>query len=157
MRNAEIAIAALFMGISGVGIWDALRLGIGAVGISGPQAGFIIFGLSMIQLAMAGVIMYQGIRRKKKAAEGFFINREAAIETGYVVLVTFLFCLLMGLLGTYVAIFVFSIVFTWWLGKCRWYSIIGLAVIMTFAFYFGFEQGLMIPLPKSPWYPGLPF
>lgn len=156
MRNAEIAIAVLFIGIASIGIWDALRLGIGAVGVSGPQAGFIIFWLSMLQLIMAGVILYQGIRRKK-AEESFFINREAAIETGYVALTAFGFCLLMGLLGTYIAIFAYSLVFTWWLGKCHWYSIIGLAVIMTLAFYYGFEQGLMIPLPKSPWYPGLPF
>lgn len=156
MRTAEIAIAVLFIVIAGVGIQDALRLGIGAVGINGPQAGFIIFWLSMLQLIMAGVILYQGARRKK-TEESFFINREAAIETGYVALTSFFFCLLMGLLGTYVAIFVYSIVFTWWLGKCHWYSIIGLAVIMTLAFYYGFEQGLMIPLPKSPWYPGLPF
>lgn len=156
MRTAEIVIALLFIGIAGVGILDAMRLGIGAVGINGPQAGFIIFWLSMVQLVMAGIIMYQGIRRKK-TEESFFINREAAIETGYVTLTTFFFVLLMAFLGTYVAIFVYSIVFTWWLGKCRWFSIIGLAVIMTLAFYYGFEQGLMIPLPKSPWYPGLPF
>lgn len=158
MRKAEIVIALMFIGIGIVCLYDAIsRLGISAVGTNGPQAGFIIFWLGVVQLAMAGIIMYQGWRRKK-TEETFFINKEAAISAGYVTLTSFFFCLMMGLLGTYIAIFVYSIVFTWWLGKCRWFSIIGLAVILTLAIYYGFEQGLMIPLPKSPWYVlGLPF
>ena len=157
MRKAEIIIALFFVGISIVCLQDALRLGIGAVGTNGPQAGFIMFWLGMLQLVMAGAIIYQGIKMKK-TEETFFINREAAISAGYVTLTSFFFCLMMMLLGTYIAIFVYSLVFTWWLGKCRWYSIIGLTVIMTLAIYYGFEQGLMIPLPKSPWYVlGLPF
>lgn len=157
MRTAEITIALIFIGIGAVCLYDALRLGIGAVGTNGPQAGFILFWLGMIQLAMALIILYQGIRMKK-AEKPFFINKEAAISAGYVTLTSFLFCLMMGLLGTYIAIFLYSILFTWWLGKCRWYSIIALTVIMTLAVYYGFEYGLMIPLPKSPWYVlGLPF
>jgi len=115
-----------------------------------------MFWLGVLQLSMAGVILFQGIKMKK--VEAFFINREAAISTGYVALTSFLFCLMMMLLGTYIAIFVYCIVFSWWLGKCRWYSVIALTVGLTLAIYFGFEQGLMIPLPKSPWYIlGLPF
>lgn len=157
MRTAEISIALMFIGISAVCLYDALRLGIGAVGTNGPQAGFILFWLGMLQLLMALIILYQGIKMKK-TEESFFINREAALSAGYVTLTSFLFCLMMGLLGTYIAIFLYSILFTWWLGKCRWYSIIALTVIMTLAVYYGFEYGLMIPLPKSPWYVlGLPF
>lgn len=154
MRIAEIAIAILFLGLGGVCLAEAFRLGFSAVGINGPQAGFIIFWLAVVQIAMALIILYQGIRRKKKAEESFFITKKAALEAGYVTLTSFGFCLIMGLLGTYIAIFVYSLVFTWWLGKCHWYSVIGLAVIMTLACYYGFEKGLMIPLPKSPWYIG---
>lgn len=158
MRKAEIIIAVMFIGIGIVCLYDALsRLGISAVGTNGPQAGFIIFWLGVLQIAMAGVIIYQGWRRKK-TEKPFFINKEAAISAGYVAFTSFLFCLMMALLGTYIAIFAYSLIFTWWLGKCRWYSIIALTVGLTLAIYFGFEQGLMIPLPKSPWYVlGLPF
>lgn len=151
MRIAEIIVASLFIGIGLVCLQDAIRLGISAVGTNGPQAGFIIFWLGVLQLVMAAVIIFQGVR-KKKTEESFFINRDAMMGAGYVALTSGLFCLMMQLLGTYLAIFIYSIVFTWWLGKCRWFSIIGLAVILTVAFYYGFEQGLMIPLPKSPWY-----
>ncbi len=157
MRIAEISIALLFIGIGIVGLADALRLGIGAVGTSGPQAGFIMFWLCVLQISMAGVILYQGIKRKK-TEETFFINRESALSAGYVTLTSFAFCLMIQLLGTYIAIFVYSIVFAWWLGKSHWWAIIGLAVLMTLGVFYGFEQGLMIPLPKSPWYIlGLPF
>ena len=157
MRTAEITIGLFFVGISIVCLYDALRLGIGAVGTNGPQAGFILFWLGMLQLAMAGVIIYQGIKMKK-TEKTFFINKEAAMSAGYVTLTSFFFCLMMALLGTYIAIFFYCLVFTWWIGKCHWYSIIALTVCMTLAIYFGFEQGLMIPLPKSPWYIlGLPF
>ena len=158
MRKAEIVIALLFIGIGIVCLYDAIsRLGISAVGTNGPEAGFIIFWLGMVQLLMAGIIIYQSWRRKK-TEETFFISKEAAISTGYVTLTSFFFCLMMGLFGTYIAIFTYTLLFTWWLGKCRWYSIIALTVSLTLAIYFGFEQGLMIPLPKSPWYVlGLPF
>lgn len=151
MRTAEIAIALTFIGLGIVCLMDALRLGISAVGTNGPQAGFIIFWLGILQLAMAGVIMFQGLRRKK-TEETFFINRESMIGAGYVALTSGFFCLMMQLVGTYIAIFVYCLVFSWWLGKCRWFTIIALPVILTVAFYYGFEQGLMIPLPKSPWY-----
>jgi putative tricarboxylic transport membrane protein len=157
MRTAEIIIALLFIGLAIVCLFDALKLGISAIGTNGPQAGFILFWLGILQLGMAAIILFQGIR-KKKTEETFFINREAAIEAGYVALTSGVFCLLMQLLGTYIAIFLYCIVFSWWLGKCRWFTIIALPVIMALSFYYGFEYGLMIPLPKSPWYVlGLPF
>jgi magnesium-transporting ATPase (P-type) len=154
MRRAEILIAGFFILISAVCIFEAARLGFGYEKY-GPAAGFIIFWLAVLQLVMAAVILNQGIRKK---FEAFFINREAMIEVGYVTLTSALFCAMMQWLGTYIACFIYSCLFAAWLGKHRWYGWLGLAVIMTLAIYFGFEKGLMIPLPKSPWYiMGLPF
>lgn len=149
MRKMEIIFALIFVILAGVGFAEAARLGFGYER-RGPQAGFIIFWLAVIILIGAGLILWRGLTMKEVKA--FFLGRQAMIEAGYVALLTAVFCALMARLGTYIAIVLYCLVFTAWLGKCRWYSVIALTVIMPLAIYFGFEEGLMFPLFKSPWY-----
>ena len=149
MRLAEILMSAFFIIIAGAAIFDANRLGFGYTAW-GPEPGFLPFGLAAIMLIMALVILWQGQRMKK--AGSFFMSKEAMISTGYVALTSAIYTAMIAFLGVYIAIFLYSLLFTSWLGKCRWYSVIGLTVILTLAIYFGFEWGLKLPLPKSPWY-----
>ena len=149
MRKAEIIIASFFILLACVTTVEAFRLGIGYE-IWGPQAGFIIFWLSLLIFITAGAILYRGLRKEK--VEPFFMGREAMISTGYVALTSLIFCGLIPLVGQYFAIFIYAGLFSAWLGKARWYSAAAIAIIMPTLIYFGFEKGLMVPLIKSPIY-----
>ncbi len=156
MRKAEIIVAGFLGAIGIVTIIESFRLGIGYE-IWGPQAGFIIFWLSMLTLVCVGAIITKGWLNKK--AKPFFLNRVAMIETSYVALTSLIFIVLIPLVGQYIAIFIYAGLFSAWLGKARWYSVAALSIIMPTAIFWIFEKGLMVPLIKSPLYaPGiLPF
>jgi hypothetical protein len=149
MRKAEIIIASFLILIGCVTTAEAFRLGIGYE-IWGPQAGFIIFWLSMLTIVTAGAILLRGVRMKK--AEAFFLSVPAMWSAGYVALTSLIFCGLIPLVGTYFSMFIYAGLFSAWLGKARWYSALALAILMPLALYFGFEKGLMVPLIKSPIY-----
>ena len=155
MRKAEIIVAGFLGAIGIVTIIESFRLGIGYE-IWGPQAGFIIFWLSLLTLVCVGAIIAKGWLRK---AEPFFMSRKAMVETSYVALTSLIFVLLIPLVGQYIAIFIYAGLFSAWLGKARWYSVAALSIIMPTAIFWIFEKGLMVPLIKSPLYaPGiLPF
>jgi len=153
MRKAEIIIASFLILIGCVTTAEAFRLGIGYE-LWGPQAGFIIFWLSMLTIVTAGAILLRGVRTKK--VEAFFMSAPAMWSASYVALTSLIFCGLIPLVGTYIATFIYAALFSTWLGKARWYSAAALAIIMPAVIYFGFEKGLMVPLIKSPAY-GNPF
>lgn len=149
MRKAEIIIASFFIVIGCVTTAEAFRLGIGYE-IWGPQAGFIIFWLSMLIFITAAIILFRGLRMKK--VESFFMSVPAMWSAGYVALTSLIFCGLIPLVGQYFATFIYAGLFSAWLGKARWYSVLALAIIMPTLIYFSFEKGLMVPLIKSPVY-----
>ena len=156
MRKAEIIVAGFLGAIGIVTIIESFRLGIGYE-IWGPQAGFIIFWLSMLTLVCVGAICTQSWLKKK--AKPFFTSRKAMVQTSYVALTSLIFIVLIPLVGQYIAIFIYAGLFSAWLGKARWYSVAALSIIMPTAIFWIFEKGLMVPLIKSPLYaPGiLPF
>ena len=149
MRKAEFIVAGFFLVIGIITTIEARRLGWGYE-IWGPQAGFIIFWLSVLTLACAGAIFTKGWLRKK--AEPFFMGREAMFSTGYVALTSLIFVSLIPLVGQYIATFIYAGLFSAWLGKARWYSVAALSIIMPTVIFWTFEKGLMVPLIKSPLY-----
>ena len=149
MRKAEFILAGFFAVMGIITTIEAFRLGIGYE-IWGPQAGFIIFWLSMLTLVCVLAIFTKGWLKKK--AEAFFIGREAMVSTSYVALTSLIFVSLIPLVGQYIATFVYAALFSAWLGKARWYSIAALSIIMPTVIFWTFEKGLMVPLIKSPAY-----
>lgn len=149
MLKAEIIVASFFIVIGCITTAEALRLGIGYAAW-GPKPGFIIFWLSMLTLITAGLILFFGLRRKQ--VEAFFLSVPAMWSAGYVALTSFIFCVLIPLVGQYFATFIYAALFSAWLGKARWYSVLVLAIIMPAVIYFSFEKFLMVPLIKSPIY-----
>lgn len=149
MRKAELIVAGFFAVMGIVTTIESFRLGIGYE-IWGPQAGFLIFWLSVLTLVCVGAISTQGWLNKK--AKPFFLSRIAMVQTGYVALTSLIFVCLIPLVGQYIAIFIYAGVFSAWLGKARWYSVAAISIIMPTAIFWAFEKGLMVPLIKSPVY-----
>jgi len=157
LRRAEILLSIFFFMIIAIITIEANRLGIGYIRGEGPAAGFLIFWLAMVLVFTVGTVLVRGWRMKEK--KGFFLSVPAMWSVAQVALLSIIFCILIWKAGVYIATFLLCAGFSAWLGKHRWYVVLLFAILTPIIIYFGFEKGLMIPLPKSPLYgPGiLPF
>lgn len=149
MRRAEIITAVGCIAVGGIAISDAIRLGFGYERW-GPEPGFLPFWLGVLVIVCGAAILIKGLLVKTK--ESFFLGRPALISASYVALTSALFCVLMAVVGTYIATAAYAALFSAWLGKHRWYSVLVFAILTPVIIYFGMERGLLIPLPKSPVY-----
>lgn len=145
-------VAALFMVVSLIVIWECFRLGFGWEPQQGPQAGMVPFYLALLMLGCSAFLFYLGWRREKKEDDNFFINKEGMMEAGRIALMTLIFSVIVVYAGVYFAMLIFSPIFVRWLGKHSWTAVIAFTVIITLTVYFGMEVGLKIPLPRSPLY-----
>ena len=149
MRKAELIVAGVFILIACVVIGDTIRLGFGWTEY-GPQAGFVPFGEAMLLLVSALVILVAGLR--EKTDKTFFIDRRGMTEAIKIFGTAVLLAVGIIYLGVYVATIVYAALFSRWLGKHKWSTVVLFTVILTLAIFIGMEKGLHLSLPKSPLY-----
>lgn len=149
MKKGEIIVAVVFILLACIVIGDTVRLGFGWEEY-GPAAGFVPFWIAILMMINAFVILVSGIRQK--GGEEFFVSTQGKWEVAKIGLTSVLLTVGIVFLGVYISTIFYSILFSRWLGKHRWSSVLVFAVIITIFIYFGMEKGLKITLPKSPLY-----
>jgi putative tricarboxylic transport membrane protein len=157
MRAADIITAAVLLGLGGVVLADALRLGIGW-GTDGPQSGFFPFWLAVLLLVFCLVILVQAVRRGTAAP---FVTREQAGRVAKVLAPLAAFVIVVGgvdfgehtLLpgvGLYVAAAIYMAFYMRWVGRHSWLVIALLSVAVPVVAFFVFERWFLVPMPKGP-------
>lgn len=149
MRKGELIVAAIFFIIACVVVGEAFRLGF-RWGLSGPQAGFVPLGEALLLMISSVVIFISGL--KDKSGKTFFIDKRGMTEAVKIFGTAVLLTVGIIYLGVYVATILYAALFSRWLGKHKWTTVVIFTVILTFAIYFGMEKGLKLSLPKSPLY-----
>ena len=146
-RSAEVAVAALFLLIGAIVIFDSLRLG-AKWGDDGPQSGYFPFyigvlvcGASLVNMAVA----FFRVGRDKVFVE------LAALKLVLTVLVpAAIYVALISWLGIYVASALFVAFFMRWLGKYVWWKVLAVSIGNSVVFFLIFEMWFKVPLPKGP-------
>ena len=149
MRKGELIVAAIFFIIACVVVGEAFRLGF-RWGLSGPQAGFVPLGEALLLMISSVVIFISGL--KDKSGKTFFIDKRGMTEAVKIFGTAVLLTVGIIYLGVYVATILYAALFSRWLGKHKWSTVVIFTVILTFAIWFGMEKGLKLSLPKSPLY-----
>jgi putative tricarboxylic transport membrane protein len=149
LKKAELIVAGVFILIACVVIGDAYRLGFGWTEY-GPQAGFVPFGEAMLLMISAIVIFISGLKNKEE--KSFFIDRQGMMEAIKIFFTAVLLSIGIIYLGIYVSTILYAALFSRWLGKHKWSSVVIFTVILTLAIFLGMEKGLHLSLPKSPMY-----
>ena len=151
MKRAELIAAAVFILIGVVVIGASIGQGIGWISQQGPSAGMVPFYLALgMALTSAGIFLKH--LKGDDPGKPFFKGHPGMMEILKIFGTSTLLTIGIVWFGVYYPTFVFSVIFTKWLGKHTWWSTIVFAVILTLAVYYGMEKGLQIPLPKSPLY-----
>jgi putative tricarboxylic transport membrane protein len=149
LRKADLIVSAIFFIIACVVIGEAVRLGFG-LGESGPRAGFVPFGEAML-LLISSVVIFVGAL-KDKTEKTFFIDSRGMKEAVKIFFTAVLLAVGIIYLGVYVATILYAALFSRWLGKHKWSTVVIFTVILTLAIFVGMEKGLKLSLPKSPLY-----
>jgi putative tricarboxylic transport membrane protein len=157
MRVADLITAAVLLGLGGVVLYDALRLGIGW-GTDGPQSGFFPFWLAVFLLVISLAVLIQAVRRGPGRP---FISRAQAVPVGKVLVPLTAFVIAMGGvkvgetsllpgIGLYVAAACYMAFYMRWVGRHRWTVIALVSIAVPVAAFLIFERWFLVPMPKGP-------
>lgn len=147
-KTAEIVVAAVFVLLGAIVIFDSVRLGI-SWGEDGPQAGYLPFYIALIICLSSLVNLGRALMVRPAKSKAF-------VEIGQLKLVlavlvpTAIYAALIGWLGIYVASILFVGLFMRWLGKYAWWKVLAVSVGNSVVFFLIFEIWFSIPLPKGP-------
>lgn len=148
VRTAEIAVAALFLGVAVLVIYDSHRVGFGWAP-EGPQSGYFPFYIGLI-ITIASVANLLRALFSKDLGNKAFVQRRQFRTVLNVLVPMAIYIGAIYLLGIYVASFLFIAIFMRWLGRFGWSKIAAVSLPVPIALFFMFEVWFLVPLPKGP-------
>jgi putative tricarboxylic transport membrane protein len=152
MRVVDVVTAALLMLLSGIVIYDALRLGAGW-GSEGPQSGFFPFWLATLLATVSIVLFVQALRSRSQAP---FVTRDRFVPVLQVLGPLAGFVVLTDPpgpwsgLGLYVAAGLYLGFYMRWVGRHDWRMVVALAAVVPIITFIIFETWFLVPMPKGP-------
>lgn len=147
-RAMELIVAALFMALSVVVMWDSSRIGAGWAA-DGPEAGYFPFYVALIMLLASAVTFVTNMTSATRDYSNF-VDRSALMLVLKVLVPTIVYVVLIGYLGIYVAAAIYIAFFMAWLGKYPIVKIAPIAVLVPVFLFMMFEIWFLVPLPKGP-------
>jgi hypothetical protein len=147
-RSAEIAVAALFIFLGAVVMFDSVRLG-ASWGEDGPQAGYFPFYIGVLVCLASLVNLVRALVGKRDRGRTFVEVGALKLVLSVLVPAT-VYVGLISWTGIYVASTLFIAFFMRWLGKYAWWKVVAIAVGTSVFFFLIFETWFKVPLPKGP-------
>jgi putative tricarboxylic transport membrane protein len=144
-KSAEIAVAALFLLLGAIVVWDSVRLG-ARWAEDGPQAGYFPFYIGVLVCVASAInLVVAALKKEDRAFVGV-----AQLKLVLSVLVpSILYAGLVAAIGIYVASVVFVAFFMRWLGKYDWWKVAAVSIGNSVVFFLIFEMWFKVPLPKG--------
>jgi hypothetical protein len=152
MRAADLITAVALLGLGGVVVYDALRLGIGW-GEEGPRSGFFPFWLALLLVLCSAAVFVQAWRRQSPKP---FVRREQLTPVLKVVVPVALFVTVTDPpgppngLGLYVAAMLYIATYMRWVGRHRWTAVVAVSLVVPVVAFLVFERWFLVPMPKGP-------
>jgi putative tricarboxylic transport membrane protein len=145
-KIVEIVTALLVLVLGVVGAADSLRLG-ARWADDGPQAGYFPFYVSLSICLAAAWILVRAIMR---ANQGVFLTGTQLKPVLRLFIPLVVYCVLIGLLGIYVASVAFIAYCMRTMGGYSWIKTVAIPVVIMMFFFAVFELWFKLPLPKGP-------
>ena len=147
-KTADLAVAALFLAVGALVVYDSVRLGSGW-GADGPKPGYFPFYIGLIICVSAAINMVRAALMPAPQNKTFVeVGQLKMVLT--VLIPSAIYAALVGWIGIYVASVLFIAFFMRWLGKYAWWKAAAVSVGTMVVFYVVFEVWFKVPLPKGP-------
>jgi putative tricarboxylic transport membrane protein len=147
-KSAEIVVAAVFLLLGGIVVFDSIRLG-ARWAEDGPQAGYFPFYVGLLVCIAAAVNLGIALFGKKDVGR-VFVGIEQLKMVLAVLVPAIIYAALIVWTGIYVASVVFIAFFMRWLGKYAWWKVAAVSIGTMAVFFLIFESWFKVPLPKGP-------
>lgn len=147
-KSAEIAVAALFMLVGAVVVYDSVRLG-ARWGEDGPQAGYFPFYIGLFVCLSSAVNLALALFGRHER-DRVFVEVGALKLVLSVLVPAAIYVAVIGWTGIYVASALFVAFFMRWLGKYPWWKVAAVSIGNSVIFFVIFEYWFRVPLPKGP-------
>ena len=148
VKSAEIAVAALFLVVGVVVMYDSVRLG-SAWGDDGPKPGYFPFYIGLIMTVAAVMNLARGFMiAPDKNAPFVHVGQLRMVLT--VLVPAAIYAAAITWIGIYVSSIVFIAFFMRWLGKFAWWKVALVSVGTAVGLFLIFERWFLVPLPKGP-------
>jgi len=146
-KSAEVAVAALFLLLGAIVVYDSVRLG-ARWGEDGPQAGYFPFYIAVFVCLASAINLVLALL--KKGDDRAFVGVGQLKLVLAVLVPSVLYVGLIAGTGIYVASAIFVAFFMRWLGKYPWWKVAAVSVGNSVVFFLIFEMWFKVPLPKGP-------
>jgi hypothetical protein len=151
MRRADIYVGLFLMAVGLLVLGDAIRLGFGW-GISGPEAGFFPFYMSLGIVICTFFIVRRGIKILKKGGMGKpLIAKGGLTQILWVLVPAAGMILLTELIGLHLATVLYLAFYMGVVGKLHWGKVILISILVPLVVYIVFDKVFLIPLPEGFW------
>ena len=143
MRNAERITAVLLLAVSVAFSAGALKY-YDWWGPGGPGSAFLPFWLGLVMAGLAVTMLF-----RKSVAEGDWLPRGEGLRHFLAVLgATAAFVALLKVVGMIVGTALYLAVLVWYLGRHRWWVVLGVALAAAFVNWLVFVHWLHVPFPE---------
>jgi hypothetical protein len=150
MRQADVAVALLLLGLALIVMVEGRRLGTGW-STDGPGPGFFVFYLGSALAVSCLVLLVRALgRRGAPIYRRPFIGPGQFLPVAKVAVPAALMVLLTHPVGLYVAGAVYLGIYMRWIGRHSWALTVLLSVAVPVATFFVFEVWFLVPMPKGP-------
>ena len=146
-RALDIGVAAAFILVGAVVLFDSLRIGM-SWGEDGPQSGYFPFYVALIMMGASTIVLVQAIR--SRGPRQVVIERAAMRSVGALLVPTIVYVGAIATVGIYVSSVFYLAYFMRVLGKYRWLPVIAVSLAIPVGLFFLFEVWFLVPLPKGP-------
>jgi putative tricarboxylic transport membrane protein len=148
-KGAEITVAALFLALGALVIYDSIRLGAGWQEVHGPQAGYFPFYVGLI-ICVSSAINIISVLLLPDASNKTFVEVGQLKLVLTVLVPTAIYAAAVTWIGIYVSSILFIAFFMRWLGKYPWWKAAAVSLGAAVVFFLIFEIWFKVPLPKGP-------
>jgi putative tricarboxylic transport membrane protein len=147
MRRSTIAASLILVGLAGLILFEASRLGFGSIRV--PQTGFFPSVLATLLLFFSIALLVQTRRQARSESRAQSIKSKAWIRLSITVAAMLGFALVLEKLGFLLSTFIVMLLLLRVIEPQKWSRVIAVALVTALVSYFLFARLLNIPLPAG--------
>ena len=147
MKRVDLIVSALFFLLGAWVLWQATKLP--QFSVFGPGPEFMPNVAGILLIALSTLSFVKSWMGSQATPEDLVPDRAGLYRIAVIIIALFLYVALLSTVGYLPLTFAYAAFMLLALTKYRWFVNLGIAVLITGLFYWGFVMVLGVPVPKG--------